>query len=91
MKIIEAFKTFGKDDFKFIVVPTVSLVIFLIIVGLFFPKPSQIYRNGVLTSCKCLGFKSIPRTTKGSLVGDEYCFGIPISCEKTQILKKDIK
>lgn len=87
MKIdmFELLKTVNKEDFLMIKGPIVMLLIFFVIGFFFFPKPSKIYKEGILKSCKCVGVKATPRVTKGSTIGDVYCLGIPIQCTKQQI------
>ena len=87
MFVLDVMKTFNRNDLKLLLKPMALLFGFLLLAGLFFPKPSQIYREGILRKCTCLGLKATPRHTKGSFVGDEYCMGMPISCTEQQILK----
>ena len=81
-------KQMNKDDLTNIKGPIFALIGFIFIAFLIFPKPSKIYRDGVLKECSCLGLKATPRITKGAGVGDIYCLGMPMKCEKTQVLRK---
>lgn len=89
MNIFEILKTFNKNDLKVIAKPLFFLFTFVFIVFFLFPKPSRIYKDYVLKECKCLGIKAVPSSTKGSSVGDEYCLGIPISCNE-QLLRGEL-
>ncbi len=88
INVFALLKSTTKEDLKPIAGPILALILFFIIGVFLFPKPSKIYREGVLRSCSCLGIKAAPRTTKGSLVGDEYCLGIPFRCERQDLLKQ---
>lgn len=88
MEILKILKTTNKDDLRELKIPLIALFSFIILSLVLFPKPSKIYRDGVLKTCKCFGIKASPRMTRGSLIGDEYCAGIPFSCEKQELLKK---
>ncbi len=85
MNTFEILKTVNKEDFLMIKGPLIMLFLFFFVAAFFFPKPSNIYKNGVLKSCICIGAKATPRITKGSKIGDVYCLGIPIKCTKQQI------
>ena len=80
-------KQMDKADARYLRGPMLALVGFLVIGFVIFPKPSRIYKDGVLKECSCLGAKATPKGTGGIGVGDVYCLGVPIKCEKTQILK----
>jgi len=86
VSVFEILKTVNKDDFLMIKGPIIMLIIFFIVGAFFFPKPSKIFKEGVLRSCTCLGLKATPRITKGSKIGDVYCLGIPIKCTNEQII-----
>jgi len=86
MNALKILKTVNKEDFLMIKGPLLMLVFFFIVAAFFFPKPSNIYKDGVLKSCTCVGAKATPRTTKGSKIGDVYCLGIPIKCTSQKIL-----
>ncbi len=85
MEVFKILKTVSKDDFLMIKGPIIMLIIFFIVGAFFFPKPSKIYKEGLLRSCTCIGLKATPRITKGSKIGDVYCLGIPIKCTKEKI------
>lgn len=85
LDIFEIMKTVNREDFLMIKGPLIMLGLFFVIGAFFFPKPSNIYKNGVLRSCTCIGAKATPRITKGSTIGDVYCLGIPVKCTKRQI------
>jgi hypothetical protein len=88
VNIFTILKGTKKEDLREIKGPIIMLIIFFAIGVIFFPKPSKIYKGGVLKTCACLGLKATPRMTKGSLIGDEYCLGFPIQCQKQEILKE---
>ena len=90
INIIEVLKSDTGEDMSMIKGPIIMLVLFFVIGAVFFPKPSNIYKDGVLKSCTCIGLKATPRVTKGSKIGDVYCLGIPIKCTKQKILKPDL-
>lgn len=89
INIIEVLKSSSKDDFQVVKWPVIMLVLFFVFGVVFFPKPSNIYKDGVLKSCTCVGIKATPRMTKGSKLGDVYCVGIPIRCTSQRILKPE--
>ena len=72
INIIEVLKSDTGDDIKMIRGPIIMLLFFFVFGFIFFPKPSNIYKDGVLKSCTCVGFKATPRVTKGSKIGDVY-------------------
>ena len=80
-------KDMDKSDVNYLKGPIISLIVFVVIAFIIFPKPSKIYKDGVLKECTCLGVQATPRASKGAGVGDRYCLGVPIKCEKTQVLK----
>jgi len=86
VSVFQILKTVNKDDFLMIKGPIIMLIFFFIIGAFFFPKPSKIYKEGMLRSCTCIGLKATPRITKGSKIGDVYCLGIPIKCTKEKIM-----
>jgi hypothetical protein len=88
ISVFRILKGTNKEDFKEIRGPIIMLILFFVIGVILFPKPSKIYKNGVLKSCTCLGVKATPRMTKGSLIGDEYCLGFPVSCQSQELLKE---
>lgn len=89
INIIEVLKSDTGEDMSIIKGPIIMLLIFFVIGFVFFPKPSNIYKDGVLKSCTCLGIKATPRITKGSKIGDVYCVGVPIKCTKEKIFKPE--
>lgn len=80
-------KRVRRSELGFLIGPILGLLIFLAICALIFPKPSRIYREGVLKDCKCRGLTATPKGTKAVGVGEAYCLGIPYECKETQILK----
>jgi len=85
VNVFEVLKTVHKEDFLMIKGPIIMLTAIFVIGVLFFPKPSKIYKEGTLRSCKCIGIKATPRITKGSKIGDVYCLGIPVKCTYEKI------
>ncbi|MFC1755957.1 hypothetical protein ACFLZK_01145 [Patescibacteria group bacterium] len=89
VNVFEILKSSNKEDFSMIRGPIIMLFIFFFVGFFLFPKPSNIYKEGVLKTCTCVGLKATPRTTKGSKLGDTYCIGIPIKCVEERILKHE--
>jgi len=89
INIIEVLKADTGEDTSMVKGPIIMLVLFFVFGAFFFPKPSNIYKEGILKSCTCIGVKATPRITKGSKIGDVYCLGIPIKCTQQKILKPE--
>jgi len=89
INVIDVLKSSNSEDFSTVRGPIFMLVFFFLFGFIFFPKPSNIYKDGVLKTCTCIGIKATPRTTKGSKLGDTYCVGIPIKCVEERILKPE--
>ncbi len=89
INIIDVLKSSSNEDISTVRGPILMLLFFFLVGFIFFPKPSTIYKDGVLKTCTCIGIKATPRTTKGSKLGDIYCVGIPIKCVEERILKPE--
>ena len=89
ISIIDVLKSSNKEDFAPIKGPIAMLIFFFLVGFIFFPKPSNIYKDGILKTCTCIGIKATPRMTKGSKLGDTYCIGFPIKCTEERILKPE--
>lgn len=89
VNIIDVLKSDTGEDTSLIRGPVIMLIIFFVFGVFFFPKPSNIYKDGILKSCTCIGLKATPRVTKGSKVGDVYCIGIPIKCTEERIVRPE--
>jgi len=89
INIIDVLKSSSGEDMKMVRGPIAALILFFVIGFFFFPKPANIYKDGILKTCTCLGIKATPRTTKGSKLGDTYCVGMPIKCVEERILSPE--